>query len=166
MLPKIRLQAGLWGVFLISDWCGSPCGCCHPWAVVLCSVRKQTKPCGASQQAGPLRGLCISSCLHIPALIEFLPWPLSMMNSDGSGSQISTFSPSCFGRGGVSSQQWYAWQCPRCLLLASSGRLPFMVVLEMSMPLECEDFLLYLSPKICFRMPHMSWNSYIPSCPL
>jgi hypothetical protein len=44
-----------------------------PGLVVLGSVRRQmTKPCEAGQRAAALHGLCICSCLQVPALCEFL----------------------------------------------------------------------------------------------
>ena len=42
------------------------------WSRVL-EESRLTKSVGASQEAAPLHGLCISSCLQVPALLAFLP---------------------------------------------------------------------------------------------
>ena len=52
-----------------------------PGIVVLGSLSKQAnKLWEANQKTATLHGLCISSCLQVPALCEFLPSLLLMMN--------------------------------------------------------------------------------------
>jgi hypothetical protein len=48
--------------------------------VDLGSIRKQAEQAMGSKPAiAPLQGLCISSCLQVPALLEFLAWLPSVM---------------------------------------------------------------------------------------
>ena len=46
-----------------------------PGLAVLGPITKQAEQSReGSQQAAPFHGLCISSCLQVPTLLEFLPW--------------------------------------------------------------------------------------------
>ena len=72
------------------------CGWCHPWAARPRFYKKQADQAshgGASQQSAPLHGLCISSCLQAPALLEFLSWHPSLMNCDAEVSANKPFPP-------------------------------------------------------------------------
>ena len=52
-----------------------------PGLVVLDSVRKQAEQTmGSKPVSSTLHGLCISSCLQVPALLEFLPHLFWIMN--------------------------------------------------------------------------------------
>jgi hypothetical protein len=59
-------------------------GSANPLLVVLSSIRKQTEQAMERKlvKAAPLHDLCISSCLPVPVLSEFLSWQSSMMSSD------------------------------------------------------------------------------------
>jgi hypothetical protein len=81
-LHKMRLQASLSSIFLISYWWRRVqpiVGGAIPTLIVLSSVRKQSvqamrsKPV-SSLQVPALHCLCISSCLQVPALLGFLSW--------------------------------------------------------------------------------------------
>jgi hypothetical protein len=50
--------------------------------VLLGSIRKQNEKAMGSKPVSdaPLHGLCISSCLQVSALFEFLSWVLSMIS--------------------------------------------------------------------------------------
>jgi hypothetical protein len=51
-----------------------------PGLVVLSSIRKQIEQATRNKTvSSTLHGLCINSCLQVPALLEFLPSLLSMM---------------------------------------------------------------------------------------
>jgi hypothetical protein len=83
---------------LISDqWWGAQTimGGAIPRLVVLGSIRKQAKQAmGSRSIRSPLRGLCISSCLHVSTLFEFLSWlPLAIEQQCGSVSWINPFFP-------------------------------------------------------------------------
>jgi hypothetical protein len=69
------------------------CGWCHPGLAVLVSLRKQAEQAwGSSSLSVPLHRLCISCCLHVPALCEFLSWLSSVTDwGCGSISQINYF---------------------------------------------------------------------------
>jgi hypothetical protein len=67
--------------------------------VVLGSIRKQIEQqWGASQEAAPLHGLCISSCLQVPALTSFFD-----EQCQGSVSQVLFPPQVAFGPGALSS---------------------------------------------------------------
>ena len=56
-----------------------------------------SKPWGASQWAAPLHGLCISSWLQVPALLQFLSWLPSVMDYNlGVQAEQTLASPTCF----------------------------------------------------------------------
>jgi hypothetical protein len=48
--------------------------------MVLSSIRKQAEK--ATMRAALFHGLCISCCLQVPGLLEFLSWLLLMVNCD------------------------------------------------------------------------------------
>jgi len=49
------------------------CRRCHPWAGGPGSIRKQAEQAmGSKPVSSTLHGLCISSCLQVAALLEFL----------------------------------------------------------------------------------------------
>ena len=60
------------------------------WSLMLQESRL-SKPWGASQEAAPLHGLCISACLQVPALLEFLPSLLLTMDCYMELSEINPF---------------------------------------------------------------------------
>jgi hypothetical protein len=76
-LYKIELHTNLKGIFLITDQWGRTqliVGGTIPGLVVLGSKESRlSKSQGTNRKAALLHGLCISSYLQVPALLEFLP---------------------------------------------------------------------------------------------
>jgi hypothetical protein len=70
----------------MTDWCGKAqtiVGCGISRLVVLEPIRKQAKQARKSKPiSNTLHGVCISSCLQVPALFEFLPQLPSLVNRD------------------------------------------------------------------------------------
>lgn len=67
--------------------------------VVLSSIAKQAEQTrGRNQEAAPLRGLCISSYLQVPAIFECLLWLLSVVSDSGYSCQITIPPQVDFGR--------------------------------------------------------------------
>ena len=55
---------------------------CNPGLVLLSSIKKQAEQVKWSKQlSSTFYGLCIGSCLQVPALLEFLSWLPLVMNS-------------------------------------------------------------------------------------
>lgn len=83
--PRLRksfiLLASLWGIFPMNDWCGralTTVGDTIPGQLVLGCMRKQAERVRERSQAVVILWFCFTSCLQVPVLLEFLPWPPSM----------------------------------------------------------------------------------------